>query len=108
MQLLLSWIKEDINHANAVCRNSTCKLLGVLHRFLGPPLGDMIRADVKSATMSAVETEFSKNPQVSGFTPTRVSRADTAKQAAGGGKSSSSKGGQHIRKQLLCLQSVEA
>ena len=58
----------------------------VLHRFLGPPLADMIRNDVKPALMTAIDSEFAKNPkrEAGAFVPSRASRVETAAKAAGG------------------------
>lgn len=59
-------------------------------RFIGAPLGDMIRSDVKPALMTAIEGEFAKCPKQDGFTATRTSRAEVkaaaGKGGAGGGK----------------------
>ncbi|GFH15735.1 protein MOR1, partial [Haematococcus lacustris] len=84
VKALIDWAKEDLASTNAGVRNSAIHLLGVMHRFLGPPLGDMIRADVKPALMAAIDGEFAKNPKDPGFTPSRTSRADLAKREAAG------------------------
>ncbi|KAJ9516595.1 hypothetical protein QJQ45_015220 [Haematococcus lacustris] len=84
VKALIDWAKEDLASTNAGVRNSAIHLLGVMHRFLGPPLGDMIRADVKPALMAAIDGEFAKNSKDPGFTPSRTSRADLAKREAAG------------------------
>ncbi|GFH15506.1 protein MOR1 [Haematococcus lacustris] len=90
VKALIDWAKEDLASTNAGVRNSAIHLLGVMHRFLGPPLGDMIRADVKPALMAAIDGEFAKNPKDPGFTPSRTSRADLAKREAAGAASTGS------------------
>ncbi|GLC42611.1 hypothetical protein PLESTB_001118900 [Pleodorina starrii] len=87
VRALLDWAKEDLGSANAGVRNSAIQLLGVMYRFLGPALGDMIRADVKPALMTAIDGEFAKNADLPKPEPTRVSRAAApARGGAGGGK----------------------
>ncbi|WIA20537.1 hypothetical protein OEZ85_004931 [Tetradesmus obliquus] len=80
---LLTWAKEDLGSANAATRTAAVQLLGCLHTFLGPPLGDMVRADLKPALMATVEAEFAKQPQQSGFSAKRVSRVAAAAAASG-------------------------
>eukprot|EP00798_Chlamydomonas_sp_ICE-L_P001437 gene1437-32811_t len=97
VKALIGWCKEDLLSPNAGVRNSTIHLLGTIHKFLGPPLGDMIRADVKPALMSAIDGEFAKCPkhEAGAFQPSRTSRADAAKKAAaasGGAKGASNSG----------------
>ncbi|KAG2491479.1 hypothetical protein HYH03_010264 [Edaphochlamys debaryana] len=91
---LLDWAKEDLGSANAGVRNAAIQMLGVMYRFLGPALGDMIRADVKPALMTAIDGEFAKNEGLGKPQPTRFSRAATAaKPGAAGGKSGAKTGG---------------
>lgn len=85
VKLLLDWVKEDLGSTNAGVRNSAINLLGVMHGFLGPVLGDMVRNDVKPALMTAIEGEFAKNPQLTDFAPTRISRVETSSKASRGG-----------------------
>lgn len=37
---LIDWAKEDLGSANAATRTAATQLLGCLHKFLGPPLGE--------------------------------------------------------------------
>lgn len=63
--------------------------------FLGPPLAEMVRLDVKPALMTAIESTFAKSPQNPAWQPTRTSRAASgavAKAAAGGGAGAKKKG----------------
>ncbi|CAD7700615.1 unnamed protein product [Ostreobium quekettii] len=88
---LLEWVQTDVNSTNAQVRNSAVQLLGVLHRFVGPTLANMIRPNVKPALMSTIESEFEKNPQDASFVPTRKSAVKPASKtgSASGGKSRS-------------------
>ena len=78
---LLEWSQNDLNTPNAQVRNAMIQVLGIIHRFVGPSLGDMIRANIKPALMSTIQAEFEKNPQQSGFVPNRTPR--NAKTKAG-------------------------
>ncbi|KAF6262791.1 armadillo-type protein [Scenedesmus sp. NREL 46B-D3] len=90
--VLLGWAKEDLGSANAATRTAAVQMLGCLHTFLGPPLGDMVRADLKPALMATVEAEFAKQPQQSDFTANRVSRVAAATRPAGGARKGGAKG----------------
>jgi cytoskeleton-associated protein 5 len=58
-----------------------------MHSFLGPALGDMLRADVKPALMTAIEEKFKECPQQppGSFAPARTSRAGGGGGGGGGG-----------------------
>lgn len=71
---LIDWSKEDLSNSNAATRTAAAQFLGSLHAFLGPQLAEMVRADLKPATMATVEAEFAKNPQESGWQAKRVCR----------------------------------
>eukprot|EP00198_Chlamydomonas_reinhardtii_P006227 XP_001695563.1 microtubule associated protein [Chlamydomonas reinhardtii] len=77
VRALLDWAKEDLGSANAGVRNAAIQMLGVMYRFLGPALGDMIRADVKPALMTAIDGEFAKVADLGKPEPTRFSRVIT-------------------------------
>ncbi|KXZ46795.1 TOG1 protein [Gonium pectorale] len=93
VRALLEWSKEDLGSANAGVRNAAIQLLGVMYRFLGPALGDMIRADVKPALMTAIDGEFAKNADLPKPEPTRFSRAAPPARAGAGGGKGAGKGG---------------
>ncbi|PNH12606.1 Protein MOR1 [Tetrabaena socialis] len=93
VRALLEWTKEDLGSANAGVRNAAIQLLGIMYRYLGPPLGDMIRADIKPALMTAIDGEFAKNEGVPKPEPTRVSRVAAPARAGGGGGKGAGKGG---------------
>ena len=71
------------------CSASTHCIAVPLRRFLGPPLADMIRNDVKPALMTAIDSEFAKNPkrEAGAYIPSRASRVEAAAKAAGGASS---------------------
>lgn len=74
VKTLIDWAKEDLGSANAATRTAATQFLGTLHAFVGPQLADMVRADLKPATMATVEAEFAKNPQQSGWEAKRTCR----------------------------------
>lgn len=39
---LIDWAKEGLGNANSATRTAAVQLLGTLHAFLGPALGDMV------------------------------------------------------------------
>eukprot|EP00252_Welwitschia_mirabilis_P027944 TRINITY_DN9838_c0_g1_i1.p1 TRINITY_DN9838_c0_g1~~TRINITY_DN9838_c0_g1_i1.p1 ORF type:complete len:2078 (+),score=475.99 TRINITY_DN9838_c0_g1_i1:649-6234(+) len=47
--------------SNAATRNSTIKLIGALHKFVGPGIKGFL-SDIKPALLSAVDAECEKNP----------------------------------------------
>ncbi|KAG6698376.1 hypothetical protein I3842_08G016300 [Carya illinoinensis] len=59
---LIDFCKETgLQSSAAATRNATIKLLGVVHRFVGPDIKGFL-ADVKPALLSALDTEYEKNP----------------------------------------------
>ncbi|KAG0450884.1 hypothetical protein HPP92_026450 [Vanilla planifolia] len=59
---LIDFCKEiGLQSSAAATRNSTIKLIGVLHRFVGPDIKGFL-SDVKPALLSALEAEYEKNP----------------------------------------------
>jgi cytoskeleton-associated protein 5 len=40
VKALLGWAKDDLGSANAATRTAAVQMLGCLHTFLGPPLGE--------------------------------------------------------------------
>jgi hypothetical protein len=64
-----------------------------MHSFLGAPLAEMLRSDVKPALMAAIEEKFKECPQqpAGAFAPARRSRV--ARGAGGGGGSAGGGGG---------------
>lgn len=39
---LIDWAKDGLGSANSATRTAAVQLLGTLHAFLGPALGDMV------------------------------------------------------------------
>ncbi|XP_027367381.1 protein MOR1 [Abrus precatorius] len=59
---LIDFLKEiGLQSSAAATRNASIKLLGVLHRFVGPDIKGFL-TDVKPALLSALDTEYEKNP----------------------------------------------
>ncbi|CAO2823819.1 unnamed protein product [Amaranthus hypochondriacus] len=59
---LIDFCKDTgLQSSAAATRNATIKLIGVLHRFVGPDIKGFL-ADVKPALLSALDTEYEKNP----------------------------------------------
>ncbi|TQD81851.1 hypothetical protein C1H46_032604 [Malus baccata] len=59
---LIDFCKETgLQSSVAATRNSTIKLLGAIHKFVGPDIKGFL-TDVKPALLSALDTEYEKNP----------------------------------------------
>ncbi|CAI5527573.1 unnamed protein product, partial [Closterium sp. Naga37s-1] len=59
---LLEFVKNvGLGSSNAPCRGAATKLLGAMHKYVGPDLKGFL-TDLKPALMTSVETEFEKNP----------------------------------------------
>ncbi|XP_022977426.1 protein MOR1-like [Cucurbita maxima] len=59
---LIDFCKETgLQSSAAATRNVTIKLLGCVHKFVGPDLKGFL-SDVKPALLTAIDTEFEKNP----------------------------------------------
>uniref|UniRef100_A0A804R0R4 TOG domain-containing protein n=1 Tax=Zea mays TaxID=4577 RepID=A0A804R0R4_MAIZE len=70
----------------AVTRNATIKLIGMLHKFVGPDIKGFL-SDVKPALLSALDTEYEKNPfeGAAAAAPKRTVRVlDTASSVSAG------------------------
>eukprot|EP00803_Ostreobium_quekettii_P007309 evm.model.scf_1455.1 EVM.evm.TU.scf_1455.1 scf_1455:6723-19697(-) len=90
---LIEWAQADLKTPNAQVRNSVVQLLGVIHQFVGPALGDMIQANIKPALMSTIQAEFEKNPQDCSFVPSRTVSGHGTNKASGSGGTQSSRTG---------------
>ncbi|KAK1600989.1 hypothetical protein QYE76_007667 [Lolium multiflorum] len=68
----------------AATRNATIKLIGVLHKFVGPDIKGFL-SDVKPALLSALDAEYEKNPfEGAAAPPKRTVRAlDTVSSSSG-------------------------
>ncbi|KAL0442796.1 UNVERIFIED_CONTAM: protein MOR1 [Sesamum latifolium] len=59
---LIDFCKDiGLQSSAAATRNATIKLIGVLHKFVGPDIKAFL-SDVKPALLSALEAEYEKNP----------------------------------------------
>ncbi|KAF3549804.1 hypothetical protein DY000_02001870 [Brassica cretica] len=68
----------------AATRNATIKLLGVLHKFVGPDIKGFLN-DVKPALLSALDTEYEKNPFEGTVAPKRVVKTSVSTSNSAGG-----------------------
>ncbi|CAI7892594.1 unnamed protein product [Closterium sp. NIES-54] len=69
---LLEFVKNvGLGSSNAPCRGAATKLLGAMHKYVGPDLKGFL-TDLKPALMTSVETEFEKNPHDPSAAPTRT------------------------------------
>ncbi|RDX85911.1 Protein MOR1, partial [Mucuna pruriens] len=84
---LIDFLKETgLQSSNAATRNASIKLLGVLHRFVGPDIKGFL-TDVKPALLSALDTEYEKNPfeGASAVTKRTVRESDSSSSVTAGG-----------------------
>ncbi|KAK8581371.1 hypothetical protein V6N13_144400 [Hibiscus sabdariffa] len=59
---LIEFCKDTgLQSSAAATRNATIKVLGALHKFIGPDIKGFL-TDVKPALLSALDTEYQKNP----------------------------------------------
>ncbi|KAJ8426686.1 hypothetical protein Cgig2_018777 [Carnegiea gigantea] len=59
---LIDFCKETgFQSSAAATRNATIKMIGVLHKFVGPDIGGFL-SDVKPALLCALDAEYEKNP----------------------------------------------
>uniref|UniRef100_A0A9I9CQR2 Protein MOR1 n=1 Tax=Cucumis melo TaxID=3656 RepID=A0A9I9CQR2_CUCME len=74
---LIDFCKETgLQSSAAATRNATIKLLGCVHKFVGPDLKGFL-SDVKPALLTAIDTEFEKNPfEGTAAAPKRTVRAE--------------------------------
>uniref|UniRef100_A0A0D9V739 Protein MOR1 n=1 Tax=Leersia perrieri TaxID=77586 RepID=A0A0D9V739_9ORYZ len=71
----------------AATRNATIKLIGILHKFVGPDIKGFL-SDVKPALLSALDAEYEKNPfEGAASAPKRTVRAVDAVSSASSGTS---------------------
>ncbi|KAF9620801.1 hypothetical protein IFM89_014738 [Coptis chinensis] len=59
---LIEFCKDTgLQSSNATIRNATIKLIGAVHKFIGPDIKGFL-TDVKPALLSALDAEYEKNP----------------------------------------------
>ncbi|KAL2473261.1 Protein MOR1 [Forsythia ovata] len=84
---LIDFCKDiGLQSSAAATRNATIKLIGVLHRFVGPDIKAFL-SDVKPALLSALDAEYEKNPfeGTSAVPKKTVKVSDSASSLAAGG-----------------------
>ncbi|XP_015878689.2 protein MOR1 isoform X2 [Ziziphus jujuba] len=84
---LIDFCKETgLQSSAAATRNATIKLLGALHKFVGPDIKGFL-ADVKPALLSALDAEYEKNPfeGVSAVPKKTVRATETTSSVSAGG-----------------------
>lgn len=79
---LIDFCKETgLQSSAAATRNSTIKLLGIVHKFVGPDIKGFL-VDVKPALLSALDTEYEKNPfEGASVAPKRTVRESESKSS---------------------------
>jgi len=78
---VINWVVAELGNTVPAVRNAAVGLIGSLHKFIGPPLADMIRPNVKPALMTTIEAEFNKNPHEAMFTPPRKVKGEKGSAA---------------------------
>ncbi|MCL7034943.1 hypothetical protein MKW94_023873 [Papaver nudicaule] len=84
---LIDFCKDTgLQSSTAATRNSTIKLIGSLHKFVGPDIKGFM-TDVKPALLSTLEAEYEKNPfEGAAAAPKKTVKAvDLASSASTGG-----------------------
>ncbi|XP_030501209.2 protein MOR1 [Cannabis sativa] len=83
---LIDFCKDTgLQSSAAATRNASVKLLGVLHKFVGPDIKGFL-SDVKPALLSALDTEYEKNPfEGAAAAPKRTIKSAEATSASSGG-----------------------
>ncbi|KAJ9168430.1 hypothetical protein P3X46_019955 [Hevea brasiliensis] len=84
---LIDFCKDiGLQSSVAASRNATIKLLGALHKFVGPDIKGFL-ADVKPALLSALDAEYEKNPfeGASAVPKKTVKSSESVTSVSGGG-----------------------
>ncbi|CAH8374190.1 unnamed protein product [Eruca vesicaria subsp. sativa] len=82
---LIDFCKDvGLQSSAAATRNATIKLLGALHKFVGPDIKGFLN-DVKPALLSALDTEYEKNPFEGTVAPKRVVKSSVSTSTSTGG-----------------------
>ncbi|KAH9795885.1 protein MOR1 [Citrus sinensis] len=84
---LIDFCKDTgLQSSAAATRNATIKLLGALHKFVGPDIKGFL-ADVKPALLSALDAEYEKNPFEGTVVPKKTVRASESTSSVSSGGS---------------------
>ncbi|VFQ87616.1 unnamed protein product [Cuscuta campestris] len=82
---VIDFCKDVGLHSNAATRNATIKLIGVLHKFVGPDIKGFL-SDLKPALLSALDAAYEKNPfEGTSSIPKRTVKASDSVCVSGGG-----------------------
>ncbi|KAI5605869.1 hypothetical protein BDE02_01G381900 [Populus trichocarpa] len=83
---LIDFCKDTgLQSSVAASRNATIKLLGALHKFVGPDIKGFL-ADVKPALLSALDAEYDKNPfEGASAAPKKTVRTSESTSSVSGG-----------------------
>uniref|UniRef100_A0A1J3JK11 Protein MOR1 n=1 Tax=Noccaea caerulescens TaxID=107243 RepID=A0A1J3JK11_NOCCA len=82
---LIDFCKDvGLQSSAAATRNATIKLLGALHKFVGPDIKGFLN-DVKPALLSALDTEYEKNPFEGTAAPKRAVKTSVSTSTSAGG-----------------------
>ncbi|XP_078437424.1 ARM repeat superfamily protein [Wolffia australiana] len=84
---LIDFCKETgLQSSAAASRNSTIKLIGLLHKFVGPDIKNFL-SDVKPALLSTLDAEYEKNPYEGAAAPPKktVKGSDSVSPSTAGG-----------------------
>ncbi|CAH2059231.1 unnamed protein product [Thlaspi arvense] len=82
---LIDFCKDvGLQSSAAATRNATIKLLGALHKFVGPDIKGFLN-DVKPALLSALDTEYEKNPFEGTAAPKRAVKSSVSTSTSAGG-----------------------
>ncbi|GAB4826923.1 Protein MICROTUBULE ORGANIZATION 1 [Ancistrocladus abbreviatus] len=83
---LIDFCKETgLQSSAAATRNATIKLIGALHKFVGPDIKGFL-VDVKPALLSALDAEYEKNPyEGTSAIPKKTVKVSDSSSVSGGG-----------------------
>ncbi|KAI8567609.1 hypothetical protein RHMOL_Rhmol02G0135000 [Rhododendron molle] len=82
---LIDFCKDTgLQSSAAATRNATIKLIGALHKYIGPDIKGFL-SDVKPALLSAVEAECEKNPFEGSVAPKKTVKVSESTSSSGGG-----------------------
>ncbi|XP_057764557.1 protein MOR1 isoform X1 [Salvia miltiorrhiza] len=79
---LIDFCKDiGLQSSAAATRNATVKLIGVLHKFVGPDIKGFL-SDVKPALLSTLDAEYEKNPHEASAVPKKAVKVTDATSSA--------------------------
>ncbi|KAH9626996.1 hypothetical protein KSS87_017847 [Heliosperma pusillum] len=85
LKALIDFCKETgLQSSAAATRNATIKLIGILHKFVGPDIKGFL-TDVKPALLSTLDAEYEKNPYEGPAAPKKTVKASDSSATPAGG-----------------------